>query len=754
MTDQIIVTIRLDTSRRFEEAQPVFWDQYSNGGYGSWNPDFCKTVSKNREMIRFSCSRLGYYGVRYLRSENDPLLLAKNAAKWHHPIIYISGCICGVLILVTLTAFGAKAPAIQMAKELKHSLPNVWISSLILLYLYLLGIFETEKEIMCRCIGMLLHLFIVASFMWILVGVHIIYCKVSKRNSEQNEDGNFLRGGGGGQPFASSHNKISKTDDRPLQRPLTRYYLFAYGVPTLIVAVTAAISTDHYDTKNMCFLNTTSLGPFIGSMVVPCVLVTTVMIGFGLSALCVIAASPSKVKETNEMKQPILVDKDTSPKSVLLAHGIQFLLLTLSYFTVGFQFNQALALNFATNLVLFVIASVFFVCYGAYLLCNYVIFREDITGTRCIEPKKTRRKSDVGSITVDDMTSNLVELCPRPLPPPISNTLDRQINYPSSSSYGVPSRIKDVNLVRNATDDTAYQASNVFMAPPPSEMNYPNTYTSLFGQSSKVNNLNIHPGMAEKQPKTSSPANSQVPHVQDLTVSPLLASSEPYSVVPVQYNSKIPEMSLASVNTGLDYTESSTIRMGAPCDIATPFDLGPATSASLIGVGTPKRLLHMGTNSSLPRSLRSNYHRFRKPPNLVPNEEDAKSKFSAISVGSSKSGHSKASGRKRHKRPNRRRSRQQINEKSKENNKEPLYNNIMIHGDEDYMGDDDHFESLERRNMPLPQELPSIINEVDDDLEEMVDDDDDDAANEGLFEDLPECSPTLPNDLPKRETSV
>ena len=129
LTDQIIITIRLKNNFEFaaREAQPVYWDQYSNGGYGSWNPKFCHILNKTKEMIKFSCSRLGYYGVRYLRSEHDPLLLAKFASKWHHPTLYISGCISGLLILATIVAFAAKYPAIQMARELKHSFLNVCI---------------------------------------------------------------------------------------------------------------------------------------------------------------------------------------------------------------------------------------------------------------------------------------------------------------------------------------------------------------------------------------------------------------------------------------------------------------------------------------------------------------------------------------------------------------------------------------------------------------------------------------------------
>ena len=53
-----------------------------------------------------------------------------------------------------------------------------------------------------------------------------------------------------------------------------------------------------------------SLGHFIGGLVAPCVLISTVMIGFGLSILCVLSTSPYKVTET-ENDAKFLVAKNS-----------------------------------------------------------------------------------------------------------------------------------------------------------------------------------------------------------------------------------------------------------------------------------------------------------------------------------------------------------------------------------------------------------------------------------------------------------
>ena len=196
-------------------------------------------------------------------------------------------------------------------------------------------------------------------------------------------------------------------------------------------------------------------------------------------------------------------------------------------------------------------------------------------------------------------------------------------------------------------------------------------------------------------------------------------------MVPLADKPKV-EMSLASVNTGgLSYTDSSTIRMGAPCDMAT---------ASLIG--TPQRLLGnnlRNASSSLPRSLRNS---------KSPHEDlETQSKFS---VSSARSGHSKASSRqRRHKKPNRRRPRQ-----SKDNKSEPIYNNLNRNNeDHDYLGDDDQFDSLDRHKAA---EYPSVIHEVEGDEEELeVDTISQGREEPASLEDLQGLA-----DLSKRETSV
>ena len=101
---------------------------------------------------------------------------------------------------------------------------------------------------------------------------------------------------------------------------------------------------NNYENVTFCFLASSSasgsLGPFIGGLLAPCVLISTVMIGFGLSILCVLSTSPYKVTETaakDDREKYFELDGRKSPKQVLFSLTFQFFLLTFCYITAGLQ---------------------------------------------------------------------------------------------------------------------------------------------------------------------------------------------------------------------------------------------------------------------------------------------------------------------------------------------------------------------------------------------------------------------------------
>ena len=67
LTDPVMVSIILDEIKsKNHEVSPVVWDQYANGGFGGWTSEYCKKIGKITNLVRFTCTRIGYYGLRYV----------------------------------------------------------------------------------------------------------------------------------------------------------------------------------------------------------------------------------------------------------------------------------------------------------------------------------------------------------------------------------------------------------------------------------------------------------------------------------------------------------------------------------------------------------------------------------------------------------------------------------------------------------------------------------------------------------------
>ena len=121
------------------------------------------------------------------------------------------------------------------------------------------------------------------------------------------------------------------------------------------------------------------MGHLIGGLVAPCVLVSTVMIGFGLSILCVLSTSTYKVTETENdaiTNNFELLDGTKSPQQMLFSLTIQFFLLSLCYVTAGLQ----LAFSPLYPKLLSVAVAILLISYGGYILVTFCIFRPDVCG--------------------------------------------------------------------------------------------------------------------------------------------------------------------------------------------------------------------------------------------------------------------------------------------------------------------------------------------------------------------------------------
>ena len=254
----------------------------------------------------------------------------------HHPIVHVASAISGLLLFSSILIYGTCHQTIHSSRTLKHSLPNVCACFVWLLLFFTAGIHQTGHRATCRSVGLISHFLSISSVLWILISVHVVYKKSSfRQGSSQN----------------TAHERSPRDK---LKKPVTRLYLFAYGVSALIVAISGAVDMRHYDNHNYCFLSFT---PFVGAALVPVALGILVVFGLVLTTLCIICtqASPSHVREHQTFDMDVigphsrlnpntgsilslsslhLPDAEKTTKSLLAAY-ISLLLLFICTWTFG-----------------------------------------------------------------------------------------------------------------------------------------------------------------------------------------------------------------------------------------------------------------------------------------------------------------------------------------------------------------------------------------------------------------------------------
>ena len=163
-----------------------------------------------------------------------------------------------VCLVITAVVYLAIA---KIRTESKTVLVFLCLTLAIADLLFLLGVDKTESQGGCMALSMLMHFFFLAAFMWMLVEGWLLY-----------------------RTFTSVFS--ARFSDK--KRMLPRYCLIAYGVPALIVAITAGVTgQEGYRSDAYCWLTRTG-HTTIWAFVAPAALIVLVNVALFARILAVI----------------------------------------------------------------------------------------------------------------------------------------------------------------------------------------------------------------------------------------------------------------------------------------------------------------------------------------------------------------------------------------------------------------------------------------------------------------------------------
>ncbi|XP_026071552.1 adhesion G protein-coupled receptor L3 isoform X17 [Carassius auratus] len=235
LSDPVIFTVRHIQSEENFNPNCSFWSYSKRSMMGFWSTQDCRLLGTNRTHTTCSCTHLTNFAVLMAHVDVQPVDpvhgLLLDIITW---VGILLSLVCLLVCIFTFCFFRG----LQSDRNTIHK--NLCISLFIAETLFLTGINRVDQPIACAVFAALLHFFFLSAFTWMfLEGVQLYIMLV--------------------EVFESEHSR-------------RRYfYLAGYGIPALIVAVSAAVDYRSYGTDRVCWLRLDTY--FIWSFIGPATLI-------------------------------------------------------------------------------------------------------------------------------------------------------------------------------------------------------------------------------------------------------------------------------------------------------------------------------------------------------------------------------------------------------------------------------------------------------------------------------------------------
>lgn len=227
-----------------------FWDMQDHMLGGEWSQDGCRVVSSDEEKTVCQCDHLTNFAVLM---DVTGTKLSRIHEMSLRAITYV-GCIVSIFCLTVCFISFTIFRNLQSDRNTIHK--NLVLCLLIAELLFVFGIGQTGDKVVCAIIAGCLHFFFLTSFAWMcLEGIQLYFMLIEVFEAERSR--------------------------------VRWFYAFGYGVPLVIVAISAGVDYTGYGTETHCWLRTDNY--FILSFVIPAavvVLINIVMLSIAVYMMC------------------------------------------------------------------------------------------------------------------------------------------------------------------------------------------------------------------------------------------------------------------------------------------------------------------------------------------------------------------------------------------------------------------------------------------------------------------------------------
>ncbi|XP_035888178.1 adhesion G protein-coupled receptor E1 [Phyllostomus discolor] len=218
-SDPVVYTLEnIEPKQKFERPICVSWS--TDMGGGRWTPSGCEVLKASEMYTVCSCSRMA----------NLAVIMASGELTMDFSLYVISymGMVISLVCLVLAIATFLLCRAIRNRNTYLHL--HLCVCLFLAKMLFLAGVDKTDNQTGCSIIAGLLHYLFLACFFWMLVEAVMLFLMV--RNLKVVN-------------YFSSRN-------------VKMLYLcaFGYGLPVLVVVISASVQPQGYGTHTRCWLST------------------------------------------------------------------------------------------------------------------------------------------------------------------------------------------------------------------------------------------------------------------------------------------------------------------------------------------------------------------------------------------------------------------------------------------------------------------------------------------------------------------
>ncbi|XP_031759466.1 adhesion G protein-coupled receptor L3 isoform X2 [Xenopus tropicalis] len=236
LADPVVFTVKhIKQSEDNFNPNCSFWSYSKTNMSGYWSTQGCRLLTTNKTHTICSCNHLTNFAVlmAHIEAKRTDMVydMLLDVITW---IGILLSLVCLLICIFTFCFFRG----LQSDRNTIHK--NLCISLFVAELLFLIGINRTDQPVACAVFAALLHFFFLAAFTWMfLEGVQLYIMLV--------------------EVFESEHSRKKY------------FYLVGYGMPALIVSVSAAVDYRSYGTDKVCWLRLDTY--FIWSFIGPATLI-------------------------------------------------------------------------------------------------------------------------------------------------------------------------------------------------------------------------------------------------------------------------------------------------------------------------------------------------------------------------------------------------------------------------------------------------------------------------------------------------